>query len=234
MSTVIFDLDGVLVDSEPLWQQGFADVVNAYCVEQGQADPGLTREDMVRFHGGRVKDTVRTLVEEQGLGDTATDETIAALTDRVVEDAASQLSDEVTISSSVDVARRLHEGGTRLAVASSSAQRFIEAVVDRLELADAFEVVQSALELEHGKPDPEVYELTLVRLGVSARETIAIEDSVPGVQSALRAGLAVVWLTSEATDDALELLGADDPAGVKLVTPTLEYDDVRNVLKELG
>jgi beta-phosphoglucomutase-like phosphatase (HAD superfamily) len=233
VTTVIFDLDGVLVDSEPLWQQGFADVVNAFSVEQGYADPRLRPEDMTRFHGGRVKDTVRTLVEEQGLGALATEATIAGLTERVVEDAAAQLSDEVVIGSSVEVARRLHEDGARLAVASSSAQRFIDAVVERLGLSEVFEVTQSALELDHGKPHPEVYEITLDRLGARAKETLAIEDSVPGVQSALRAGLAVVWLTPYPAEEALALLGDDDPAGVKMVTQALDYDALHDVTKEL-
>lgn len=234
MTAVIFDLDGVLVDSEPLWQQGFADVVNEFCVEQGRPDPGLTPADMVRFHGGRVKDTVKTLVEEQGLGELATDETITRLTERVVEDAAASLSDDVTIRSSVEVARRLHADGVRMAVASSSAQRFIDAVVERLGLRDAFEVTQSALDLEHGKPDPEVYQLTLDRLGVDAAETVAIEDSVPGVQAAVRAGIAVVWLTPQSRDEALGQLGRGEEHGVKAVTASLDDDQLRTVMKELG
>lgn len=234
MTAVIFDLDGVLVDSEPLWQQGFADVVNAFCVEQGLAHPRLTRPDMERFHGGRVKDTVSTLLEEQGLGASVTEETVADLTRRVVEQAASRVSDEVIIASTVEVARKLHESGVRLAVASSSAHDFIEAVVERIGLADAFEVIQSALELEHGKPDPEVYELTLDRLGVQARATLAVEDSVPGVQSALRAGMPVIWLTPEPVGEALARLGEDDASAVRVVTGTLDYEQVCTVLQGLA
>lgn len=249
MTAVIFDLDGVLVDSEPLWQAGFAAVTNTFCDERGLPHEELRADDMVRFHGGRVRDTLGALLEELGHPDVADSGTLAMLTDRVVD----QVSEEFdqtrdAIGPSVEVARRLAQDDVRMAVASSSAQRFIESVVSQLELGDAFEVIQSALELEHGKPHPEVYELTLDRLGVSAEHTLAIEDSIPGVASALRAGLRCVWLrpTPASTEDRAmaELTSTLTEGGVEdldeclarvlLVTSTLTYSQIRHVMREVG
>jgi beta-phosphoglucomutase-like phosphatase (HAD superfamily) len=141
----------------------------------------------------------------------------------------------------VDVARRLAADGTRLAIASSSSQRFIDAVVHRLGMADAFAVTQSAFELAHGKPDPEVYLLTCARLGVDAADALAVEDSVPGLLAALRAGMTAVWLRPEPSAglSVAAALGPavteDEPldeyaARVPLVTPRLRYEDVRRLV----
>jgi HAD superfamily hydrolase (TIGR01509 family) len=240
VTAVVFDLDGVLVESEPLWQQGFADVVNAYTAAQGQGDPGLRADDLHRFTGGRVNDTVRTLLT--ALGHEAPAELVAALSDRVINQVSLAFPEQdAVIDDSVDVARRLAAGGTRLAIASSSSQRFIDAVVRRLGMEDAFEVTQSAFELERGKPDPEVYLLTCARLGVDPADTLAVEDSVPGLLAALRAGMTAVWLRPEAST-GLSVAAALGPAvtedeplheyaeRVPLVTPRLRYEDVRRLV----
>ena len=234
VAAVVFDLDGVLVDSEPLWQQGFADVVNAFCVEQGRDDPRLTREDMVRFHGGRARDTVRTLVEEQGLGDRLTDDTLAALTERVVDDAAGQLSDEVAIGASVEVARRLHEDGVRMAVASSSAERFIRrgggaaGPGGRLRGDPVRPRARARQARPRGLP-------SAPSTGWARRPRRRWRSRTPSPASRPRCapGIPVVWLTPEPADEARDRLQDGEERGVRAVTSSLDYDEVRAVLKEL-
>lgn len=237
---VIFDLDGVLVDSEPYWQQGFALIATEFLVELGLPDPGLTPAQMSRFQGGRVNDTMTAILDELGVGDRLDPTTVDALTDRVVDRVSEEFAaDARPIHSSVAVARELADRGVPLAVASSSAQPFIEAALEAIGLGDAFAVTQSALDLEHGKPHPEVYLLTLQRLGLAAHEVLAIEDSVTGLTSALRADLATIWLlsgTDEPAEAALERLrdaaGADHLRTdlVRRVTHSLTIHDVEDVM----
>jgi HAD superfamily hydrolase (TIGR01509 family) len=201
MGSVIFDLDGVLVDSEPYWQEAFAGVANEWCVSHGIANPRLTAPQMRRFEGGRVSDTVTTVLTELA-GRPLTPLEVADATDRVVDLATRAFAKRPTlIQPSVEVARQLARQGARLGLASSSAPRFIDVALNEAGLTDAFAVTQSALYLEHGKPDPEVYRLTLARLGESADESLAVEDSIRGLISAIRAELRVIWLVRDDDED---------------------------------
>ncbi len=238
MTCVIFDLDGVLVDSELYWQQAFAEVGNAWRVEHGRANPDLTAAGMARFQGGRVNDTMAAVLASVGY-DALTDVERDAVTHRVITHASEAFAaDPTPIAGSVAVARGLAEEGVRLAVASSSAQEFIDAALDASGLHDAVEVTQSALLLEHGKPHPEVYELALAHLGARAEDGVAIEDSTIGLVSALRAGLRVVWLLTDETETdvaaydrlraALAVSGADPGLIGRVVgiTRELHRDDL--------
>lgn len=243
MTGVIFDLDGVLVNSEPYWQEGFAEVATQFCLEHGLPDPGLTAEQMSRFQGGRVNDTVAAIMSELGYGNYTDPGMVNALTDRVIDHVSAQFAENANeIPSSVRVARQLADRGIPLAVASSSAQQFIDAALEAIGLSDAFTVTQSALDLEHGKPHPEVYLLTLDKMGLQAREVVAIEDSLAGLGAALRADLATIWLrqnTAESEADSLNRLQAtlaNEVNAVDLVrkiTPDLTIEDVEDVMESL-
>ena len=243
MTGVIFDLDGVLVNSEPYWQRGFAEIATQFCLQRGLPDPGLTPEQMSRFQGGRVNDTVTAIMSELGYVGYLNPATVVALTDQVIAHVSGQFSENANaIESSVRVARELANRGVLLAVASSSAQQFIDAALDAIGLSDAFVVTQSALELDHGKPHPEVYLLTLAKMGLNAREVVAIEDSTTGLGAALRAEIASIWLlqdTMESEVDALERLRASlgNAPGVadlvRRITRDLTIEDVEDVMKSL-
>jgi mannitol-1-/sugar-/sorbitol-6-/2-deoxyglucose-6-phosphatase len=243
MTGVIFDLDGVLVNSEPYWQRGFAEIATQFCLERGLPDPGLTPKQMSRFQGGRVNDTVAAILSGLGHGNHVDPTTVVALTDRVIDHVSRQFAKNANaIESSVRVARQLADRGIPLAVASSSAQQFIDTALEAIGLSDAFAVTQSALELKHGKPHPEVYLLTLDKMGLKARDVVAIEDSTTGLGAALRADLATIWLlqdTAESEADSLERLRATlgNVAGaadlVRRVTRDLTIEDVEDVMKAL-
>ncbi len=235
MRAVIFDLDGVLVDSEPCWQRGFAMVANDLADEWGLAGR-VTPDEMVQFQGGRVNDTMHSVMTSLGAEADRLDHDLASITDRVVASVSDAfVSSPSPIPTSVNVARGLADHGVRMAVCSSSGQKFIDTAVTAVGLADAFEVKQSALHLSAGKPDPEVYRVTLGRLGVPATQACAVEDSSRGLVSALAAGLPTVWLQREPelSDDqardrlagALATEGLDDSAYFRnLVTITPELD----------
>jgi beta-phosphoglucomutase-like phosphatase (HAD superfamily) len=193
-SGVIFDLDGTLIDSEPSWARGFSIGLCDVLAQRGHVVDDLHPEDMARFRGGRVPDTIGTLLRELGLDgvlDTAaTRDVVQSVIDWVSEDVATH---PVPIPEAVEAAQLLHQHDVPLAVASSSALPFIDAALDALGLDDAISLRLSAIDLPRGKPDPEVYRLTLDAMGLPASGVIAVEDSPVGVESAVRAGLRCVW-----------------------------------------
>lgn len=191
---VIFDLDGTLIDSEPSWARGFSIGLCQVLDERGHGSHVLHPEDMARFRGGRVPDTVGVLLAELGL-DSKLDESdtrqiVQAVIDWVSDDVA---ANPMPISEAVEVAKALHQRGVPLAVASSSALPFIDAALEALGLRDAIPIRVSAIDLPRGKPDPLVYLLTLHEMRLPASKVVAIEDSKVGVESAIRAGLKCVW-----------------------------------------
>ncbi len=222
---VIFDLDGVLVESEPLWRQGFADAVNARLDAAGSSHPHVTPEDLTAYQGGRVSDTLSDVL--RSVGDDASDDvaTISALTDEVVDRVSQAFrADPHIIESSRAVARALHDRGIRLAVASSSSPRFIETALDVAGLRDAFEVSVSALYLEHAKPHPQVYLEAVAALGGRPADCVAIEDSARGIGAAVAAGIPCLGLWQGDGPAPAEFDACD------LVTTDLTMDDVDKLL----
>jgi HAD superfamily hydrolase (TIGR01509 family) len=242
MTAVVFDLDGVLVNSEPYWQESFLAITRQFCAESGYAEPPYVLADMARFEGGRVNDTMRTILTSLGHEQDADRDRVEALAQRVIRRVSEAFrKNPAPIAENVRVARELADRGIPLGVASSSAQEFIDAALEQIGLADAVAATQSAYHLEHGKPHPEVYLLTLDRMGVSAKEAVAIEDSTTGIGSAVRAGLRTIWylVAPEESDEAAKsrlraTLGEDGSAadGV-LITRALRVEDVEQVMATL-
>lgn len=210
MSAVIFDLDGVLVESERHWRRAFADVANEVATKQRwrRAAP-LTSEAMRSYTGGRVNETLRDIFTAIGHPEAAADgDLIDQSTKRAVEEASRGfLADPQPICASVEVARELAAKGMKLGVASSSSVDFIDTVLTYLGLADAFSAKQSALHLDNGKPDGEVYRRTLGQLGEAAADCIAIEDSAVGIRAAVDARLRCIGLHAGDAGDAPRELG---------------------------
>lgn len=226
MSVVLFDLDGVLVESEPYWQAGFADVVNAVARESSWPDPGLQQAHMGSYQGGRVDETLRDILAKIGQAPAASDESLVrSLTDRVIEQASAAFLDHpIPIDASVQAAKDLHARGFILGVASSSAPQFIDTVLEVVGLAGIVAARQSALGLAEGKPDPEVYALLLRQLGTRAAHCVAIEDSTPGIGAAVAAGIPCIGLRRH--DEPMDRFDH-----CVWVTGAVDADEVEGVLR---
>ena len=179
---VIFDMDGVLIDSEPLWQESEIDAF-------GRLGLALTREMCLQTTGLRVDEVVEYWRRRH-----AFDEAPAgALEDAVVGGVVERILAQGEAKEGAARALEFFKvRGLRLALASSSAYRLIGAVTERLGLAGLFEVVYSAEDEEYGKPHPGVYLTTARRLGVAPAECLAIEDSFNGVLAAKAARMKCV------------------------------------------
>lgn len=191
---VIFDLDGVLIDSEPFWREGFRAAIGHLAEMSGRATPEMPDSLLVRYEGGRVRDTVADLVRDllPELSENA--EQLRAASEVAIETASLLFrEDPRPIADSVRAAREISTQGIRLGVASSSAEPFIRTALQTLGLSDLVSAVQSAYELEQTKPDPAVYTNTLAAMRLSASRCVAVEDSLVGLEASLRAGLPTVW-----------------------------------------
>ena len=116
------------------------------------------------------------------------------------------------IDGAVDVVRRL-AGRYRTAVASSAHRQVIDAALEALGLADAFDVVVSSDEVTRGKPAPDVYLETARRLEIAPADCLVVEDSLNGVLAATAAGMTVVLVPNASVPPAP---GAREAASVVL------------------
>ncbi len=175
-------MDGVLVDSEPVWRAVEREVFGRVGIE-------LTDQDLEETMGVRLGEVV-DLWHRRRPWDEPSPEEIA---EAVVEGVARAIEREGALNEgavlAVDYFRAL---GLGLALASSSPMRLIRAVVSLAGLAERFDVIHSAEAEERGKPDPSVYLSTARKLGVAAERCLAVEDSINGVRSAKAAGMVCV------------------------------------------
>jgi HAD superfamily hydrolase (TIGR01509 family) len=194
VTTIIFDLDGVLVDSEQAWDQARRDVVDAH---GGEWKDSATR-DML---GMSSKEWPVYVVDE--LGAQLTPEEVNAA---VVEAMLAGYHEHLPLLPGArEAVERLSEHHT-LGLASSSNRPVIDVVLETMGVTHLFAATVSSEEVDRGKPAPDVYLEAMRRLGIT--EGVAIEDSENGIKSAHAAGLRVIAIPNPhfpPADDALAL-----------------------------
>lgn len=233
MPAVIFDLDGVLVDSEQYWRDGFRSAVSFLAGELGVEVTPPTDAKLHRFEGGRVSDTVRSLAEHFFPGEELHESQLEAAAVRTIQTASELLErDPHPIATNVSVAHELASAGYPLAVASSSARPFIDAALRVTNLAGSIDVRESAYDLEHAKPHPEVYLNALARLGVTAEESVAIEDSVTGATAAVAAGLPTLLVNARLENGAETAAELCREGGRVIFMRTLSMNEIHLIFKE--
>jgi HAD superfamily hydrolase (TIGR01509 family) len=199
IDAVVFDMDGVLVDTEHLWdevrEQLTAEWGGRYTPEAQEAMMGMSSTEWSRY-----------LHETVGLREPP--ETINA---EVVRRMLARYETELpVIPDAPEAVRRLAAAGLRLALASSSNRELIDAVLRRLTLASSFEVTVSSEEVARGKPAPDVYLEAARRLGVPPERCAAVEDSASGIRAAHGAGMRVVAYPNRHYPPAADALALAD------------------------
>ena len=199
MKAAIFDMDGLLIDSEPLWREAEIEVFGAVGVpltdEMCRQTTGLRHDVVVHYWHTRYP------WDEPGL-DEVTERLLETVERMIMERGELMPGAEATIA-------LLHGMGMKLAIASSSPLRLIEAVVDKFALGAFFSVLHSAEHEDAGKPDPAVYLTTMSKTGVEPRFCLALEDSVSGVRAAKAAGAYTIAVPDPAVADRPEFGEAD-------------------------
>ena len=200
----MFDLDGVLIDSEPVWER----VRRALVAERGgQWAPDAQR----RLMGMSTPEWARYLSEDLGVG-LPPDEVAAQVIDRM---AASYREHLPLLPGAVEAVHRL-AARWPLGLASSSPPRLIEAVLQPAGLRACFEAVLSTEQVAHGKPAPDIYLAVTAALGFPPAACAAVEDSSNGLRSAAAAGLRVIAIPQPRYPP-----DADAVARASLVLPNL-------------
>ncbi|MBO0681858.1 MAG: HAD family phosphatase [Candidatus Dormibacteraeota bacterium] len=180
VAAVIFDLDGVLIDSEPVWEE----VRRAVVAEHGGSwQPDTQR----RLMGMSTPEWAGYLSRELGV-----DMSPPEVAETVISGMAARFGDRPPLMpGAVEAVRRLAPRWP-LGLASSSPRRLIGLTLERADLAHLFAASVSTEEVERGKPAPDVYLEVARRLGKDPGDCAAIEDSSNGLRSAAGAGLLVV------------------------------------------
>src|SRR5574341_1397980 len=186
---VIFDMDGVIIDSEPLWEKAGRILL----ARRGLDYNPIYRDKIV---GLNQKDSGRLLKETFNLPETIEEllaeriEILLPLYDKELE----------LVPGLITILKELKESGFLLALASSSPNRVINFVLEKFSLNQFFSVVVSGESVEFGKPHPDIYISTARKLGacpeqgrkIEPKECVVIEDSINGVKSAKGAGMFCV------------------------------------------
>lgn len=184
---IIFDMDGLLIDSEPLWrsaeQRVFATVGVELTDDMCRQTTGLRTDEVVR-HWFQSKPW-----REKGLEDIEND---------VISEVSTLIAQEGYAMDGVHyILNFFKERAYSIALASSSPTSLIEAVVTKLDIGEFFQVTASADDVQYGKPHPAVYISTAKQLGVDANKCLAFEDSIPGLVAAKAARMTAVAIPDE-------------------------------------
>jgi HAD superfamily hydrolase (TIGR01509 family) len=180
IEAVVFDLDGVLIDSEPVWEE----VRRGLVAERGgHWAPDAQR----RLMGMSTQEWARYLSDDLGVG-LPPDEVAALVVDRM----AARYRERIPfLPGAVDAVHRL-AARWPLGLASSAPASLIETVLQAAGLRSYFKVTMSTEQVPHGKPAPDIYLTVTARLGVPPSSSAAVEDSSNGLRSAAAAGLHVI------------------------------------------
>src|SRR5256886_524697 len=180
LSAIIFDLDGVLADSEPWWNQIdarlLAEYGATYCGECHQNVVGVNYRLAIEFYKKAFGLSVPTEKMMRRRGEIATE----------------FFANRVGLFPHVEeVLQELRQMKLRLAVATSSVGASARPFLDRLQLTGFFEVIVTGEEVDHGKPAPDIYLRAADKLGIPVDACLVVEDALPGVAAAKAANMHV-------------------------------------------
>ena len=185
---VIFDLDGVLLDSEPIYLAA----TNKVLALEGKY---ISPEVNARYIGVRFPDMLAEIIPSMGLAHTAEHYMAATRTEVLIE-----FGKPLTPPPGAqELIERLVDHGVPHAVGSSSAHAWVEQILTNLGVRQHFDVIVGGDDVTHGKPAPDIFLRCAELLGVPPEKCAVIEDSANGVLAARRAGMTAIGLRTAAT-----------------------------------
>ena len=182
MSAILFDMDGTLVDSEPLWLEA---------EQQVMAEVGSTWEqsDQINCLGGPMDKTERYMQERSG-----NIKPYGYFSERLNDVMDEKLKHELRlIPGALELLLDCKSAQIPMALVTASTGRQMRAVLERFP-SGLFSSTVSQDDVEHSKPDPAPYKLAASQLGVDIKSCLVLEDSITGVQSGLRSGAQVIGI----------------------------------------
>lgn len=185
IKAVIFDMDGVIIDSEPVYLEKDLEFART-------KNPDVVLKDLFGMVGSSRKDAWSCMERAIHNG-----QTWEELRDeyRDSRDVYSEMDYRRIFRPEIpDILAKLQQSGMRLALASSTGITIIERVLNENNIRSFFEVVVTGAQFQRSKPDPEIYHFTAAQLGLPEHQCLAVEDSTFGVTAASRAGMKIAAL----------------------------------------
>ena len=197
VNAVVFDLDGVIVDSHPLHRVAWKDFLRSVGkeVDEEALDfvlDGRTRKEILLHFLGPLSDKQ---LDHYG-----------HLKDELLRTLADEMK---TIPGVVEFLDDLSQAGIRMALATSASRQRASGTLNEIGITHHFQTIVTGDDVVAGKPDPAIYFLAAARLQMSPESLLAIEDAVSGVKSAMAAGLKCVGVGSAAHAVSLRAAGAN-------------------------
>lgn len=199
INAVIFDMDGLLIDSEPFWRRA-----QEYAF--GTVQVHLSQDDMRQTMGHRIDEVVAHWYRERPWKGATQKDIEALIVDKVIE---LSRAEGQPLPGVREILEFFKKKSLPMAIASSSCTEIINAVVDTLDIRDYFQHFYSAEHETHGKPHPGVYITTASLLGVPPHLCLALEDSPSGVLAAKAAKMKCVAVPSHENRDHAYIQVAD-------------------------
>lgn len=200
IKAVIFDMDGLLINSEPFWQESETKIFSSLGFD-------VNKKMFEQFMGKRIDEVVEVMYNirpwSQCSKEKVTDDIVAHVIQLVLEKGSCLNGVIATLDS-------LKGASYKIGLASSSKMKIITAVLDKLQLHDYFEVVHSAEFEQYGKPHPQVFISAAKLLDVPPAECLVFEDSLNGVISALAANMKCIAVPEKNAYNLNKFVIADD------------------------
>ena len=214
IKAIIFDMDGVLIDSEPFWK-------NAEIEEFAKVGLHMTVEMCNQTMGFRCDETIAYWFAKHPWKGVSKEEMLVLLTQNVKRQIIASGKAMAGVMKVIDFAKA---NNLKLAVASSSSMELILEVVTKLGIKPHFDILQSAENEEYGKPHPAVFLAAAQKLQLKPSDCLVIEDSINGVIAAKAAKMKVIAVPDPTFSDKNKFAIAD------FVVDSLEEFDLRMVI----
>lgn len=199
IEAVIFDMDGVLIDSEPVWKDAMEEVFESVGCP-------LTREDFQMTVGLRLDEVIAYWYKVSPWKNATPEEVMKRIINRMVELLG---ANGKPLPGVVDSLEFFKQKGLKIGLATSSYEVLIDCVLDTLNIRHFFDFTHSAEREAYGKPHPAVYITTANTLGVHPQHCLVIEDSINGVISGKAARMQVVCIPEKTHFPNPKLILAD-------------------------
>jgi HAD superfamily hydrolase (TIGR01509 family) len=209
---VVFDLDGILANTEDLYEQAGETILG----RRGKTYDAALREQVM---GRPVVDAIQIMIDSHSLSDTV---------DGLMLECGAVLKELMATSlapmpGAVSLIDDLQSAGMPIAVATSATPEYAENVLTRLDLKQRFRFILTSADIRHGKPNPEIYLLSAERLGIAPPQMMVLEDSANGCRAAVEAGAFTVAVPNRHTRN-------HNFSGARFVADTLNDPRIRQTL----
>ncbi len=198
IQSVIFDMDGLLVDSEPFWGESEILVFSNYGIDiqdNCTATRGMRVDEVVRYWSTKFPNQI---------------DDIQKVANEILEEVKRLVIEKgVPMKGAIQALELFANKGMGIALASSSAMSLINVVIDKLHIRKYLDVIMSAENLQYGKPHPEIFLETAKRLQTAPGSCLVLEDSIAGVIAGKAAQMKVIAVPDAALATRKEYFIAD-------------------------